>query len=100
VCDVKILFLSYLIRLAGVNVTENDVKITEDDVNLTVRVSVYQDSLFIDLRVYEELNYLMNDWASHSMNNNIVYEESFNSTKKARVSRETNNAMIEDQRFY
>ncbi len=56
--------------------------------------------LFINLRVYEELNCLMNDWASHSMNNNIVYEKSFNSTKKARVSRETNNAMIEDQRFY
>jgi hypothetical protein len=56
--------------------------------------------LFIDLRVYEELNCLMSDWASHSMNNNIVYEESFNSTKKSRVSRESNNAMIEDQRFY
>jgi hypothetical protein len=34
------------------------------------------------------------------MNNNIVYEESFSSTKKARVSREMNNAMIENQRFY
>ncbi len=56
--------------------------------------------LFINLRVYEELNCLMSDWASHSMNNSIVYEESFNSTKKARVSREANNAMIEDQRFY
>jgi oligoribonuclease NrnB/cAMP/cGMP phosphodiesterase (DHH superfamily) len=56
--------------------------------------------LFINLRVYEELNCLMSDWASHSMNNSIVYEESFNSTKKTRVSRETNNAMIEDQRFY
>jgi hypothetical protein len=56
--------------------------------------------LFINLRVYEELNCLMNDWTSHSMNNNIVYEESFNSTKKTRVSRETNNAMIEDQCFY
>jgi hypothetical protein len=42
----------------------------------------------------------MSDWTSHSMNNNIVYEESFNSTKKTRVSREANNAMIEDQRFY
>jgi hypothetical protein len=52
--------------------------------------------LLINLRVYEKLNCLMNDWASHSMNNSIVYEESFNSTKKARVSRETNNAMIED----
>jgi hypothetical protein len=30
------------------------------------------------------------------MNNSIVYEESFNSTKKARVSREANNEMIED----
>jgi hypothetical protein len=56
--------------------------------------------LFINLRVYEKLNCLMSDWASHSMNNSIVYEESFNSTKKARVSREANNAMIEDQRFY
>jgi hypothetical protein len=56
--------------------------------------------LFIDLRVYEELNCLINDWALHSMNNNIVYEKSFSSTKKTRVSRETNNAMIEDQRFY
>ncbi len=43
-CDVKILFLSYLIRLANVNVIENDVKIIEDDVNLIVRMSVYQDS--------------------------------------------------------
>ncbi len=34
------------------------------------------------------------------MNNNIVYEKSFNSTKKTRVSREANNAMIENQRFY
>ncbi len=42
-CDVKILFLSYLIRLAGVNVTGNDVKIIEDDVNLIVQMSVYQD---------------------------------------------------------
>jgi hypothetical protein len=56
--------------------------------------------LFINLRVYEELNCLMSDWTSHSMNNNIVYEKSFNSTKKSRVSRESNNAMIEDQRFY
>ncbi len=56
--------------------------------------------LLIILRVYEELNCLMSDWASHSMNNSIAYEESFNSTKKARVSREANNAMIEDQRFY
>jgi hypothetical protein len=56
--------------------------------------------LFINLRVYEKLNCLMNDWVSHSMNNSIVYEESFSSTKKARVSREANNAMIEDQRFY
>jgi hypothetical protein len=56
--------------------------------------------LFINLQVYEKLNRLMSDWASHSMNNNIVYEESFNSTKRARVSREANNAMIEDQRFY
>ncbi len=56
--------------------------------------------LFINLQVYEEFNCLMNDWASHSMNNNIVYEKSFNSTKKTRVSRETNNAMIENQRFY
>jgi hypothetical protein len=56
--------------------------------------------LFINLRVYEELNCLMSDWASHSMNNSIVYEESFNSTKKARVSREANNAMIVNQRFY
>jgi hypothetical protein len=56
--------------------------------------------LFINLRVYEELNCLMSDWASHSMNNSIVYEESFSSTKKSRVSRESNNAMIEDQRFY
>ncbi len=42
----------------------------------------------------------MNDWASHSMNNNIIYEKSFNLTKKSRVSREANNAMIENQRFY
>jgi hypothetical protein len=42
----------------------------------------------------------MNDWASYLMNNNILYEESFNSTKTTRVSRETNNAMIENQRFY
>jgi hypothetical protein len=56
--------------------------------------------LLIDLRVYEEFNYLMNDWTLHSMNNSIVYEESFSSTKRARVSREANNAMIEDQRFY
>jgi hypothetical protein len=55
--------------------------------------------LFIDLHVYEKLNYLMNDWASHSMNNNIVYEESFNSTKRARVSREANNATIERSIF-
>jgi hypothetical protein len=34
------------------------------------------------------------------MNNNIVYEESFNLTKKACVSRKTNDAMIENQRFY
>jgi hypothetical protein len=34
------------------------------------------------------------------MNNNIVYEKSFNLTKKACVSREANNAMIKDQRFY
>jgi hypothetical protein len=38
--------------------------------------------LFINLRVYEELNCLMNDWTSHSMNNNIVYEKSFNSNKE------------------
>ncbi len=38
--------------------------------------------LFIDLHVYEELNCLINDWTSHSMNNNIVYEESFNSNKE------------------
>jgi hypothetical protein len=38
--------------------------------------------LFINLRVYEKLNCLMNDWASHSMYNNIVYEKSFNSNKK------------------
>jgi hypothetical protein len=56
--------------------------------------------LFINLQVYEEFNCLMNDWALHSMNNNIVYEESLSSTKKARVSRKVNNAMIEDQRFY
>ncbi len=56
--------------------------------------------LLINLQVYEKLNCLINDWASHSINNNIVYEKSFNSTKKARVSRETNNAMIKDQRFY
>jgi hypothetical protein len=56
--------------------------------------------LLINLRVYEELNCLMNDWTSHSMNNSIVYEESFSSTKKSRVSRESNNAMIEDQRSY
>jgi hypothetical protein len=56
--------------------------------------------LFINLRVYEKFNCLMNDWASHSMNNSIVYEESFSSTNKSRVSRESNNAMIEDQRFY
>ncbi len=56
--------------------------------------------LFINLHVYEKFNYLMNDWSSHSMNNNIVYEKSFNSTKKTRVSREANNAMIDDQRFY
>jgi hypothetical protein len=52
------------------------------------------------LQVYENLNCLMSDWTLHSMNNNIVYEESFNSTKKTRVSREANNAIIEDQRFY
>jgi hypothetical protein len=56
--------------------------------------------LFIDQHVYEKLNCLMNNWALHSMNNNIIYEKSFSSTKKMRVSRETNNAMIEDQRFY
>jgi hypothetical protein len=56
--------------------------------------------LFINLRVYEKLNCLMSDWASHSMNNSIVYEESFSSTKKSRVSRESNNAMIENQRYY
>ncbi len=57
-CDVKILFLSYLIRLAGVNVTGNDVKITGDDVNLTVRVSVYQDSIYIYI-YYCEISYLI-----------------------------------------
>jgi hypothetical protein len=67
-------------------------KITKKNENFTI--------LFINLQVYEELNCLMNDWASYSMNNNIIYEESFNSTKKTRVSREANNAMIEDQRFY
>jgi oligoribonuclease NrnB/cAMP/cGMP phosphodiesterase (DHH superfamily) len=56
--------------------------------------------LFINLHVYEKLNCLINDWTSHSMNNNIVYEESFNAIKKTRVSREANNAMIEDQRLY
>jgi hypothetical protein len=55
--------------------------------------------LIINLHVYEELNCLISDWASHSMNNNIVYEESFNSTKKACVSRETNNTMIEKSTF-
>ncbi len=34
------------------------------------------------------------------MNNNIIYKRSFNSTKKVRVSRETNNAMIKNQRFH
>ncbi len=56
--------------------------------------------IFINSHVYEELNCLINDWALHLMSNSNVYEESFNSTKKARVSREANNAMIEDQRFY
>ncbi len=39
--------------------------------------------LLVNLRVYEKLNCLMNNWASHSMNNSIVYEESFNSNKKS-----------------
>jgi hypothetical protein len=67
-------------------------KITKRSENFTI--------LFINLQIYEELNCLMSDWASHSMNNSIVYEKSFSSTKRARVSREANNAMIEDQRFY
>jgi hypothetical protein len=44
--------------------------------------------LFINQHVYEKLNCLTSNWASHLMNNNIIYEESFNSTKKARVSRD------------
>jgi hypothetical protein len=39
--------------------------------------------LFINLRVYEKLNCLINDWVSHSMNNSIVYEKSFNSNKES-----------------
>ncbi len=56
--------------------------------------------LFINLHVYKKFNDLMSDWTLHFMNNNIVYKKSFNSTKQTSVSRELNNVMIENQRFY
>jgi hypothetical protein len=55
--------------------------------------------LLINLHVYEELNCLMNDWTSHSMNNSIIYEESFNSTKKRAYRVRANNTRIEKSTF-